>query len=175
MTPGSNEGFRPIAALAAAAFPGAGHLVLGQPMRALGAAAGVLLLFGGGLFIGGIDAIDSKEDRVWFYGQALVGPITFGVDWAHQNHFKAIDTRTKQLRTGYPTETQTTDDTGQRVWRPLTADEAAAGMGPPNVKGVGRMNELGQLSCTLAGMMNLIIILDALFPATRRRESGGAS
>jgi hypothetical protein len=33
------------------------------------------------------------------------------------------------------------------------------------------MGELGTLSATLAGMMNLIVILDAAFPSTRRKPS----
>ncbi|MEQ8770295.1 MAG: hypothetical protein RIB60_07280 [Phycisphaerales bacterium] len=172
----SGPTLHPAAALAAAVLPGAGYLVLGHPARALGAFAGIMVLFAGGLFIGGIDAVDSKEDKIWFYGQALVGPIAFGVDYAHQNVFKAIDPDTNTLRTGYPNETQARDDTGRRVWRELTDEEIAQGMGPPNTKGVGRMNEIGQLSCTLAGMMNLIVFLDALFPAawSRPRSKGDA-
>lgn len=176
MATGSNEGLNPIAALAAAAIPGAGYLVLGHPMRALGAFAGVMILFGGGLFIGGIDAVDSKEDKIWFYGQTLVGPIALGVDYAHQNFFKAIDPDDNILRTGYPNEIQERDPQGRRVWRTLSDDEIAQGLGPPNKKGVGRMNEIGQLSCTLGGMMNLIVFLDALFPSSwsRRREEEDA-
>ncbi len=174
MASGSTEGLNPVAALAAAAVPGAGYLVLKRPARALGAFAGIMLLFAGGLFIGGIDAVDSKEDKIWFYGQALVGPIALGIDYAHQNHFKAHDPDSNELRSGYPNETIATDAQGNRVWRELSDEEIAQGMGPPNKKGVGRMNEIGQLSCTLAGMMNLIVFLDALLPTVwTRREDGG--
>ena len=167
----------PIAALAAAAFPGAGYLVLGQPIRALAAAVGVLGLFFGGLFIGGIDVVDSKEDRIWFFGQAMVGPLAFGVDHLHQTRFKAMGPDLRRpggpivLRTGYPGEVRDATTTPPS-WRAATPAEAAAGAGPPNVKSVSRVNEIGTLYATIAGMLNLILILDALLP-TRRRGEGG--
>lgn len=40
------------------------------------------------------------------------------------------------------------------------------------VQGLGRMNEIGTLACALAGFMNTIAILDALFPPLRRRREG---
>src|SRR5690606_39442388 len=79
-----------LAGLLAAAVPGAGHIYLGEARRGVLAAIGVLGLFFGGMLLGGVDVIDSREDRLWFYGQALVGPIAFGVDWYHQNRLKAF-------------------------------------------------------------------------------------
>jgi len=40
------------------------------------------------------------------------------------------------------------------------------------VQGLGRMNEIGTLACALAGFMNTVAILDALFPPLRRRREG---
>jgi len=40
------------------------------------------------------------------------------------------------------------------------------------VQGLGRMNELGTLSCAMAGFMNLVAVLDAMFPPLRRRDEG---
>lgn len=186
MTDTTPDRIHPLAALAALAFPGLGHLVLGQPVRAVAAAVGVLGLFFGGMFIGGIDVVDSHEDRIWFYGEALVGPVAFGVDYVHQHKFKAYgrDLRPDSsaagapviLRSGYPDEHRVYDQTKSRwTWQP-----APAGEGPPNVKSVAKVNEIGTLYCTLAGMMNLIIVLDALMPTRGRRvavvtEAGGAS
>lgn len=164
------------AAVAAAVLPGLGHMVSGRVGRGVGAMTGVLGLFLLGLLIGGIDAVDSKSgaDKYWFIGQAFVGPIAFGVDYVHQNHFKAYDTGTGVLRTGNPGEKRV-DDGARFVWRGLTAEEAAAGMGPPNEPGLGRLNEIAMLSCTLAGMLNFIVILDAAVPGTpgRRRDGRG--
>jgi hypothetical protein len=145
--------FRPLALLAAAVFPGLGHFITGQRARGACIAAGILGLFVSGLLVGGIDTIDSKEDRVWFYGQALVGPLAFGVDYVHQNHLKV-----KQggvWRSANPTEGRGPDGS------------VVAGGTPPASKSVGKMNEIGTLS-TIAGMLNLIVILDAAFPGRRQ-------
>lgn len=172
--------FDPLAGLAAVILPGAGHLVRREPRRAVLIAIGILGLFFGGILVGGIDVIDSREDRVWFFGQALVGPLAFGVDALHQNHFKVIDPVDKKLRSAKPNEarnpvthvaipitidpksgvpTASYSDQGQTV----TISPAA----PPNIKSLSKVNELGTLMATLAGMLNLIIIIDALFPTLR--------
>jgi hypothetical protein len=153
----------PAAAIAALVFPGAGHILRKRTDRGLYAAVGVLGLFLFGLLIGGIDAIDSKEDSWWFIGQAFVGPVTFAVDYAHQNHFKGYDPATKSYRTGYPNEHRV-HQFDRWEWVELTQSEMDAGMGPPNIKGLGRLNEIAMLSIVLAGMLNLIVFLDALMP-----------
>jgi hypothetical protein len=142
--------------LAAVLFPGAGHFVAGERGRGILIAAGVLSLFFGGMLIGGIDVIDSKEDRIWFFGQAMVGPLAFGVDWAHQNKFKVIDPATRQLRSANPDEGRGPDGV------------AVKGGKPPNEKSINKVNDLGTLYSTIAGMMNLIVILDAGWPSRRR-------
>ncbi|MEY4810626.1 MAG: hypothetical protein RI986_964, partial [Planctomycetota bacterium] len=48
------------------AFPGLGHVVLGHRKRGFLAMAAILGMFGCGLLIGGIDAVDSVEDAPWF-------------------------------------------------------------------------------------------------------------
>ncbi|MCL4220170.1 MAG: hypothetical protein KJZ65_02250 [Phycisphaerales bacterium] len=181
-------------------FPGAGHLYLGQRRRGVLACIGVLGLFLGGLLIGGIDVVDRKEDKWWFLGQALVGPLTFAVDYYHQNHLKAYPLDPAEVANGrvradrlaqlprrslMPGEKRAVGkveivapsresdaqgrssarfSAGQTV-RIAYAVPAGAGEGPPNTKSIGRMNELGMLSVTIAGMLNFIIFLDALFPA----------
>jgi hypothetical protein len=144
-------------------FPGAGHFFLGERQRAALIAAGVLGLFFGGVLIGGIDVIDRKEDPIWFLGQALVGPVAFGVDHIHQTRFKVSDQG--RLRTARPDESR--DARGNAV-------HAGPGQRPPNSKSLGRMNELGTLFATLAGMLNLIAIIDALLH-TRYRPLGEAA
>lgn len=151
----SQGAFRPLPMLGAVVFPGLGHVLAGEVKRGIFIAAGVLGLFFGGMFIGGIDVIDSREDRVWFFGQALVGPLAFGVDWAHQNKFKVTDPATKAVRSADPDEGR--DAKGFAV----------KGGKPPNEKSIGKVNELGTLFATIAGMLNLIVILDAGFPSRR--------
>ncbi len=169
--------FNPLAGLAALIFPGAGHLVLGRTKRAVLVCVGVMGLFLFGLLIGGIDAIDSKNDRIWFYGQILVGAPTLVVDQIHQSQFKATDPANPNLvRSGMPGEHRVVQN-GIPVWLPLTDEQIADGMGPPNVPGLGRINEIAMLSIVLAGMLNLIVFLDALMPTPERnprpKKEGG--
>jgi hypothetical protein len=150
--------FRPASLVAAIVLPGLGHFIGGERLRGVLIAVGVLGLFFGGMLIGGIDVVDSREDRVWFFGQALVGPTAFAVDWAHQTRFKVIDPATKQLRTAYPGEGR--DANGLAV----------AGGTPPNIKSINKVNDIGTLYATIAGMLNLICILDAGWPPRRRHN-----
>lgn len=163
--------FHPLAAVCAFIFPGAGHLVLGETKRAVLVSAGVLGLFFGGLFIGGVDVVDAREDRLWFFAQAAVGPIAFATNYAHQNHLKAIDPVTKRLRSGYPDEIRVTRDPGSGA--PLdTPQWLVNGTGsPPSTKSVAKVNEVGTLYAALAGFMNFIAIIDAAFPGGRRRKA----
>ena len=175
---------QPVAGLLAILLPGLGHWYLGYRRRGRLVATGVLAMFVSGLFIGGIDAVDRREDLPWFLGQALVGPIAFGVDWVHQNRFK-VRVPASGPRSAYPDETRD-PQTGAAI---VTQIDPATGLStarlsgttplngtiltpadPPNVKSLSRMNELGTLFCTIAGMMNLICIIDAAF--SRRREEG---
>jgi hypothetical protein len=162
-----------VAGIAAVAWPGLGHIVRGHRSRGGLAMLGVLGLFLYGLFIGGIDAVDSKEDRIWFVGTAMVGPLAWGTDWAHQNLFKAADPNSGRVRTGRPGEVRDAAG-GTPVWRAATPDELAAGAGPPNAKGLGRLNEIAMLAVVLAGMLNFIVFLDALLPG-RGATKGGAT
>lgn len=95
-------------------------------------AVGVVGLIALGVLIGGIDAVDSRDDRWWFMAQAVSGPIVFGIDALHQS---------------------------------LRESQGV-------VQGLGRMNELGMLCVALAGMLNLIAVIDATFPPMRRRNEG---
>ncbi len=160
----------PGALLAALVLPGLGHVVRGERTRGLLAFSGVMLLFLTGLVAGGIDVVDRREDKFWFIGQACVGPVAFGVDWYHQNRLKVVDPNPKPpvvvgrsaVRSAYPTEGR-----DPKTGRPV------AGGRPPNIKSIGKVNEIGMLACTLAGMLNVIVILDAGFPNRRRvRENG---
>jgi hypothetical protein len=184
------EPFQPLAAVLAFVFPGAGHFFLGHTRRACCIAAGVLGLTASGLLIGGLDCIDRKDDPIWFYGQALVGPVTLGVDTIHQRLFKAYDpgvilARTvddvlvRQIRRSpRPDEVRTnkTLDLRDAEGRPVRLTVPVFELGAPGQKpalsqSLGRMNELGTLFTAIAGMMNLICIVDAAWLHPRRRRT----
>lgn len=139
-----HTGLNPAALLAAAAIPGGGHFLAGDRRRGVLIGAGVLGLYFTGLLIGGISVVDRKENDWWFYGQALVGPITFGVDYIHQNQFKEMTSQGVRL-----TPAPGASRYHRAIAKPL---------------------DLGVLFTAIAGMLNVIAIIDAGFP-TRRRTS----
>ncbi len=179
---------QPLAAIAAIALPGLGHVIRGETRRGLLIALGVIGLFAGGVLIGGIDSIDSREDRIWFLGQALVGPLAFGVDYLHQSSFKGVPEEDflrgmiHRTRSAAPDESREirdfvrTDGSGRRIdaIKVPVLVRGAAGAGPPSSKSLSKVNELGTLFSTIAGMLNLIVIIDAAAP-TRRREGEEAA
>lgn len=157
--------FNPVGLLGAIAFPGLGHILSGRGKRGILAGIGVLGLFGGGLLTAGLTAVDRQQEFWWFVPQAGVGPLAFGVDWVHQNKFKVA------LEGGQPGATRSADpdegvDPVTRRARPL-----AAGESPLKVVALGKPAELGLLMCALAGMMNVIVVVDAGFPTRRPRQS----
>lgn len=183
--PHGQTALQPFAAILAFIFPGAGHLFLGYHQRATAIAAGVLGLFLGGMLIGGVDVVDRKEDFIWFLGEAFVGPVAFGVDAYHQTFLKAYDPEklgqgTLLKRSAHPDEarevrTVPVFDRATRSERPMTLPvfrPALPGEKPPNSKSIGRVNELGTLFCTIAGMLNLICMIDALFRPRASSEAG---
>ena len=128
--------FNPVSAVLAWLWPGAGHLYLGQKRRGRLIMFGVLFLFVSGVFIGGIDSIDRKDDRLWFIAQGLCGPMAFAVDLVNQTVVKRL-----------PDE--------QRY----------------RAVGINKPNETGTLFSAMAGLMNLIAILDAMFFAPREEPA----
>lgn len=142
-TPRHDESPQPVAGVLAFLFPGLGHAFLGEPKRAVLIAVGVLSLFFGGMLIGGIDVVDRREDFWWFAGQAGVGPVAFGVDWVHQNRFKV-------------------QEPGGAVRSPLPGEE------PGKITSLAKVNEIGALYAALAGLLNVIAIIDASWHAPRR-------
>ena len=147
----ADETLKPNAGVLAVCVPAAGHLRLGQPRRALMIFVGVAWLFLGGLLIGGVDVVDREEDFWWFVGQAGVGPAAYAVNAWHQS-----------LKSDDPPPSAGAD------WFE-TND-------PARTRSLGHPNEIGALWATIAGMLNVIAIIDATWhaPATRRRRKGDA-
>ncbi|MBY0313483.1 MAG: hypothetical protein K2W85_15570 [Phycisphaerales bacterium] len=180
---GAKDELQPAAALLAIAFPGLGHFYLGHIHRGACICAGIMGMFLTGLLIGGISCVDRRENFIWFMGQALVGPPTFIVDALHQNRFKVRDMQT--IRSARPDEAKD-PDTGSPT--PIFMDNGVpsartakgqiiAPAYPPYVKSLGRTGELGTLFITIAGFMNVIVVVDAAFNvrAPRRRTQPTSS
>ncbi len=190
--PDTPEQWQPVAAVLAFLLPGAGHAYLGYTKRAACVFAGVGGLFAGGLFIAGLDAVDSQlviqnvvnsgiarvtgkpfkpevvadGDSIWFLGTMFVGPAAFAVDMVHQYQFKVREPGTGVLRSARPGEGR--GPNGELL--PITRDsrgERILGGTPPNRRALARVGEIGTLYCTIAGIVNLIAIIDVAY--SRRR------
>lgn len=178
---GKSEPFQPAAALLAVIFPGLGHFYLGQVRRGVLVTAGVMGLYLTGLLVGGIQCVDRKDNYIWFLGQALVGPMTFGLDYVHQERLKVVvpDNRGgDRRREPYPHEARD-PRTGRAVSIAVidgvptakTADGTTIAPAYPSyVKAVPRSNELGTLFTTIAGFLNVIVVIDAAFGTRAERR-----
>lgn len=158
------RGFAPAAGVLALLVPGMGHAYLGLRQRGARIAAGVLGLFALGLLVGGLDVVDSEEDRWWYMGQAIVGPAAWAANYAHQSWYKFDARDSERPRKPAPGEVVTSTGVIERG--------GAGSPRPAMTRSIGRVNELGSLACALAGLMNLIAIIDAGFPPVRRRAEG---
>lgn len=139
------------AALSGWFVPGFGQILIGHRRRGIYAMIGVFGLFVGGLFLGGIDCVDRKEDPLWFYAQAGAGPIAFAADFANVSLLK-------------------TGRVGKLVESPPPFMSRGAAPLVSTFKSVTPMNEIGTLFCALSGLMNVVVIFDAL--KRRRLEAG---
>ena len=79
-----------IAVVCAWLLPGLGHIVLGQRARGGRIMAGALFLIFSGMLIGGVDSVDRVDDRLWFYAQAVNGPIVLVADAVNQRYVKHL-------------------------------------------------------------------------------------
>ena len=89
----------------------------------------------------GVDVVDRKEDPLWFLAQAVCGPIAVAADLANQQYIKPM----------------AADPMKHEQWL--------------RARSLGHVHEFGTLFVALAGLMNLVVILDTLHaPANRRAE-----
>lgn len=154
--------FAPAAALLAWLWPGLGHISLGEKRRGWLIMFGVLFLYGCGILIGGIDAVDRKNDKLWFTAQSLCGPVVFATDLVNQ----------RAVQRGLPDRFER-GTPGRLAYE----QQDLATLKALRRVGIGHVNEVGTLFVALAGLMNLVVILDALYfiPPERRAAHGLAA
>jgi hypothetical protein len=153
-------------------IPGLGHIVLGQRKRGIILMIAILSLWGGGILIGGISVID-QYDRTepqptatkltrswWFYGQAMIGPSIvverMRNSMAHSYAQQRADHNGYGVFSGDP----------RTVIVPTQEGEEIA---PPYEPSLARVAEQGTLFTALAGLLNLLAIMDAMYCDPKRR------
>ena len=141
------------AAIAAWLLPGLGHLLIGEVKRGLILATAIGSLWIGGLFVGGISVIQFKTDkdqvRPWFLGQMLIAP-SLVVEYTHDRY-----------RAHYPGPEPDPDPDGLTLYEPSYA----------------RPYEIGTLYTALAGLLNLLAIIDVAYrePGRAKKFAAAAS
>ena len=141
-----------MAAICAWLVPGLGHVVIGERARGVLVFAGIIFMWLCGILIGGIAAVDRKEDPLWFAAQVCSGPIALGIDGMN----------TALLKSG---------QIGELLDSPAVSRNTAA-MKVNSLKGIAHVNEYGILFTGLAGLMNLVAIIDASTRSSSERRSG---
>lgn len=121
-------------------FPGLGHLRNGDVRRGRLIMLGVLGLFLSGVLVGGLDCVDRREDGLWFVAQAGAGPIAFLTDALNAGLLKSGKVGTLL---------------------PMTAPNGAM-LQVSSFKSVGAVNDVGTLFTAMAGLLNVVALLDAL-------------
>ena len=126
------------AAVAAWLVPGLGHVLSGHVRRGVILFVCIAGLWTSGLLIGGISVVSTRSVngtlRAWFLGQAMIAP-SFAVEYTH-DRYRAVN-----------------------AGRDPRPDDQAI----PYQPAYGRAYEIGTLYCTLAGMLNLLAIVDIVY------------
>jgi MFS family permease len=81
-------------------LPGMGHISIGHKRRGVLIMSGVMFLVFCGVLVGGIDAVDHKNDGLWFIAQVWCGPIVVGVDLLNQALVASLPTSQRATLVG---------------------------------------------------------------------------
>ena len=140
--------FLAVVGLAAWAIPGGGYFLLGKTRRALVVSVTILLTFGAGLYIGSIGVIDSVGAKPWYIAQVMNTPAVILLG----NHVAQANAGAGQLSDEY-------DPSGPLSGYPV----------------FGRANEMGQIYTSIAGLLNLLCIVNAVYLAHLGRQAQEAT
>lgn len=130
-----SQPWHPVAAVAAWLVPGLGHVLIGQAARGAIIGATIAMLWLAGVLIGGISVLDRTAHPAWFLGQMLTAPSIVG-NYVLQQHLKP---------------------------RYIDPDDLPPGRTVNYQPSFGRVREQGILYTALAGLLNLLAILDVIY------------
>ncbi len=164
------------AAVAAWLFPGLGHLLLGERQRAGILAATIGVLWIAGFIIGGIGVFDWVEHPAWSVGQSLMAPsVVAGVVEGRMRRAADAPWRSHSLPRVEPVYLP---DQGRGT---LPLQPPHPKLNPSYEPSYGRVDEQGILYTALAGLLNLLAVIDVLYrePGRVRQDAsampGGAA
>jgi hypothetical protein len=167
-------------------IPGAGYLLLGDRARGLTVGITVAVLFIGGLLIGGVRVLEVPGYGP--HGQPLEAVVSR--DRQHENLVEE-NSDDNQRDLGWVMRIHPIDEIRNKPWSiaqvmagPLAVAagagaviaserDAATGL-PVGARSHARVNEIGVLYTAIAGMLNLLAIIDASHRATQGATQGAA-
>jgi len=131
--------------------PGAGHYLLDEKRRAAVILVAVVLTFLVGLYVGSIGVIDPVNAKPWYAAQVMNSPAVFFLGGHVANAYHAAqDEAGRQARFGR--------GAGQAMRQAYLV--------------FGRASEIGQIYTSVAGLLNLLCIVNAIYVAHQRFVGG---
>lgn len=155
--------------------PGAGHLMLGQRGHGILFAVTIHLLFAAGLFLGGIRAINPPDQPIWVYSQFLAGwPTLVSTNIERRfvpsqkeiqdEYLAAVDQRgikRPEAVFGDTKELQKLEAFAKEYLR----EHPLATYDP-------KVQDVGAVYCGIAGMLNLLVLIDVVLRVTGTTRHG---
>ena len=178
----------PAVAMAAWLLPGAGYWLLGQRARALAVGITVIILFVAGLLIGGVRLVEvpgfgDHGERLVVSQESREDSNNAAIE--HTTEQSAVPAGTREV--GWVMAVHPLDEIRNKPWyiaQVLTGpinliaswgSVDASRVGPDNTtrgfRSHSRTNELGVLYTAVAGMLNLLAIIDATSRAGSEEEA----
>ena len=130
-----------IVALLAWVIPGAGHFFIKERKRGLIIFVTITATFVGGLYVGSIAIVDSVGAWPWYVGQTLASPVVATIP-----HIKAR--YEKKVNSGNVITENTSNETKEYA-----------------MVSYGKPHDFGQIYTAIAGALNLLCILSAVYMA----------
>jgi hypothetical protein len=170
-----------VALVLAWAVPGLGHMLIGQKARGAVFMAAIHGLFGLGLLVGGIRAINPPDQAIWTYTQFLAGWPMVVADKVEQASRAELGDRS-----ALPGSPQYTGELGRLFEREAPPGETQEDIqkravfaqafiqAHPGFAVDPKMQDMGAVYCGIAGMLNLLVMFDVLLRITgsTREEAG---
>jgi hypothetical protein len=178
-------------------IPGAGYIAIGQRARGLTVGIPVLVLFIGGLWIGGLRAVELPPtptpmppwmqepvqssyfsrllgQRPWFLGQVWAGPIAFVPPIIKQNVEAPLRQKvilSLPARREDMAKIVGNSESPEGVWIRMYNQRLLSEMDDALPAMHSRMFDIGTLYAAIAGMLNLLAVIDSGYRAGHRRAS----
>jgi len=156
-----------LAIVLAWAVPGLGHLIVGERNRGLLFAFTIHALFGLGLILGGIKAINPPDQPIWTYTQYLAGwpmLISGRVERSWMGQTPQEPSRFNDLIREYASNRPSATDNSEVEDRKAYARKMFSTY--PILTYHPKIQDIGSVYCGIAGMLNLLVMFDVLLRVT---------